>query len=319
MIKGKVQTLGPTESKFKKWIGIVPVQVVAVNPNAKRIMEIFPNRKDWGDPQYLQDKEYRGNMHKWATIDLYMQGLVPDDTKPIFELRINIIDVYNYNKDRSKVQVIDKYAQTTWLPTDLVKAHAWKDEWESRIDRSYRPAIVGESTLMLFLQKYLGIPMVQTYDAQTKTWKYREDNAKDECECRLDDIKKVFKGDFSEILNIFKGMEESWIKIMVGIRHTDEGKIIHIVNDRVFANAHSYTNRMFEREIDNQNKYFEASGTTPYVIYSAEDVHEYTPAQSSTPVYATNVAETGQTIQQETSSIPQTESYANDDDDDFPF
>lgn len=331
MIQGTVQTLEPIESrKFKKWVGVCPVQVVAVNPNATRMKEIFPQRKDWGEPQYLQNKEYKGAMHKWATIDLYLQGLVPDkDSKPIFELRINLIDCYNYNKDKTKVQVIDRYAQTTWLPTEDVKAKVWKEEWSNRIDKEYRPCIVGEATLLMFLQKYVGIPNVRYYDPDSKTWKYREGENKRHCECMLDHLKDVFKGDFKEILDLFNGFKESWIRVMIGIRHTDTGKIIHIVNDKIFANAHNFTNTVFEREIKNEQKFYETSGTTPYVTYSADPIHEYIPGQvasnNSEPQYATNVEETGQTVNPapaQTREKPKKDLFEqniNDDDDDLPF
>lgn len=326
MIKGNRSVLqeGP---KFKRWIGVCPVRIIAVNPDASKIMEMFPSRTDWGQPEYLQQKDYKGGLHKYAIVDIYMKGIVPDDTEPIFNLRINLVDSYMFNKDKTKVEVIDKYAQTTWLPIDDVKKHLWKDEWASRIDKdSYRPAIVGEATLMMFLQKYLAIPNVQKYDFESKTWSYKEGAEKDECECQLDDIKKVFKGDFSEILDIFKGFEENMLKVMVGIRFSEDGRIFQRVNDRVFATINSYSLKPFEREVANQNKFAEESGTTPNVIYSAEFVHEYEPAPAAAKEaeeeveYATSVEETGVTPQpMPDPKKPKTDLFESSNNDDLPF
>lgn len=326
MIRGNRSVLSEG-SKFKKWIGVCPVRVIAVNPDASKITEMFPSRTDWGQPEYLQQKDYKGGLHKYAIIDIYMKGIVPDDTEPIFNLRINLVDSYMFNKDKTKVECIDKYAQTTWLPIQDVKNKVWHDEWGSRIDKeSMRPAIVGEAALMQFLQKYLAIPNVQKYDFETKTWSYKEGAEKDECECQLEDIKAVFKGDFSEILSIFKGFEDNMLKIMLGIRYSEDGRIFQRVNDRVFATINSYSLKPFEREVANQNKFAEESGTIPSVIYSAEFVHEYEPGggavkeEAEEVEYATSVEETEQPLADAPDpKKPKTDLFENSNDDDLPF
>lgn len=279
MIVGRVNT--GEGSQYKRWIGVCPVKVVAVNPKTAEIAELFPYRQEVKEQEYLKQVEYKGVMHKEAIVSMFLEGEVPDGSKPIFNLRIHLFDTYMFNGDKSKTQVIDKYAQTAWLATEDVRNKAYKQEWEGKIDKDYRPAIVGEAALTSFMQTFFGIPKVRIY--KDGAWVLRPEAERRSCECRLDNIKEVFEGNFAEIIGLLREFKDNKLKVMVGINRTEDGRIYQKVNERTFAHIRSTSLRPFERELANMTAWAMKNGTTLSTVYSAREVHEYIPEQSIAP------------------------------------
>ena len=185
---------------------------------------------------------------------------------------------YRFNKDKTKVQVIDKYGRTAWVTKEQAQNHeipVYNNGKPANIDKDYRPAYVGEEDITNFLKLFLGIPNVEKWVKNEETGR-REvvglvDNPED-CECRLENIEDYFKGKFNEIKDAINLMPNNKIKALFGVRTTDEGKQYQDVYTRKFlSNAVSVYDKLSE---DVQSA--KDNGAYPNTEFVIADLQEYT-------------------------------------------
>jgi hypothetical protein len=79
---------------------------------------------------------------------------------------------------------------------------------------------VGECDLVAFLKKYLCI--ADAFNYVNGTWVKKENAA--ECVFSLECIKDYFKGDFKELKEALALQPNNKVKLLYGVRTTDEGK-----------------------------------------------------------------------------------------------
>ena len=184
---------------------------------------------------------------------------------------------YRFNKDKTKVQVIDKYGRTAWVTKEQAKNHeipVYKNG-PANIDKDYRPAYVGEEDITNFLKLFLGISNVEKWVKNEATGR-REvvglvDNPQD-CECRLENIEDYFKGKFNEIKDAINLMPNNKIKVLFGVRTTDEGKQYQDVYTRKFlSNTVSVYDKLAEDVQTNKD-----NGAYPNTEFVVADLQEYT-------------------------------------------
>lgn len=219
--KGKEST---EATGYKRYIGVGAAFVKAVNPNKKE-MEALYGREQENEPEYVGTVERDGKDIPNARISFitnpdpekYGEGILIPHT---YFLRRE----YRYNSDKTKVQVIDKYGRTAWVTIEQAKNHEipMYSNGPANLDKDYRPAYVGEEELTQFLINYLNIPNVMKYDRANNKW-YLVDNPQDS-ECRLDEIEKYFKGDFTELRSAIALQPTNKVKILYGVRTSDDNK-----------------------------------------------------------------------------------------------
>ena len=219
--KGKEST---EATGYKRYIGVGAAFVKAVNPNKKE-MEALYGREQENEPEYVGTVERDGKDIPNVRISFitnpdpekYGEGILIPHT---YFLRRE----YRYNSDKTKVQVIDKYGRTAWVTIEQAKNHEipMYSNGPANLDKDYRPAFVGEEELTQFLINYLNIPNVMKYDRANNKW-YLVDNPQDS-ECRLDEIEKYFKGDFTELRSAIALQPSNKVKILYGVRTTDDNK-----------------------------------------------------------------------------------------------
>lgn len=219
--KGKEST---EATGYKRYIGVGAAFVKAVNPNKKE-MEALYGREQENEPEYVGTVERDGKDIPNVRISFitnpdpekYGEGILIPHT---YFLRRE----YRYNSDKTKVQVIDKYGRTAWVTIEQAKNHEipMYSNGPANLDKDYRPAYVGEEELTQFLINYLNIPNVMKYDRANNKW-YLVDNPQDS-ECRLDEIEKYFKGDFTELRSAIALQPSNKVKILYGVRTTDDNK-----------------------------------------------------------------------------------------------
>ena len=192
-------------------------------------------------------------------------------------------DAYRYNKDETKVQVIDKYGRTTWVTKEQFKnkeVPVDKNGNPLRVDASsYRPCVFGEEPLTNFIRVYLGIPNVEKWENQQIVGMI--DNPED-AEVRLDHIKDYFNGDFKEIQEIATYQIENKVKARFGIRTTDDNKKYQTVFTELFLSGGSTNYAKLQKELDNAK----ALGRYPNTEFEVCPMKEYveTPTSFETPV-----------------------------------
>lgn len=279
--KGRIST---EAQEFKRYIGVAPMFIKAVNPSKAEHEELFETELEEA-PVYTGTKsDNDGNEFQTARISVVFK---PDTEKIGFDMPLVTMALFlenrpRYNADKTKVQVIDKYGNTGWPTIEEAKAHATilknknGEDYNSNLDKDYRPAYVGEEDLMNFVKTYLNIPNRLTYDRDTKTWGPNTKVKAEECECRFDNLAAVFKGDFSEIKDALGFQPTNKVKVLLGVRtDAESGKLYQAVYTKKFLSNAATNYSSLDREIQDMIANAAANGRTLTTEYDVNAVHEY--------------------------------------------
>lgn len=222
-----------TDVVIKRYIGVAPVKVLAVNPTKAEMEKIYGTDIE-NDPIYVGKVDINGQSYNNVRLDFIV---ATDEEKTgvnmTTKVAIFIREQYRYNRDMSKVQVIDKYGRTAWVTKEQAQNHevpVYANGQPANIDKDYRPCYVGEEDLTNFIKAYLNIPNVMKY--VNGTW-VLVDNPQD-CEARLDNIKDYFRGDFRELKDIMALQPNNKVKVLFGVRTNDEGRQYQAVYTNMF-------------------------------------------------------------------------------------
>lgn len=276
MAFGKAQE-SKEAAEIKRFTGVGSVFVVGVNPNKSELEKLYERELD-KDPEYVTEKD--------GVVSARIDFIVRTDTAAkcnngielLTKVSMFIRKEYRFNKDKTKVQVIDKYGRTAWVTKEQAKNHeipVYSNGKPANIDKDYRPAYVGEEDITNFLKLFLGIPNVEKWVKNEETGR-REvvglvDNPED-CECRLEHIEDYFKGKFNEIKDAINLMPNNKIKVLFGVRTTDDGKQYQDVYTRKFlSNAVSVYDKLAEDVQSNKD-----NGAYPNTEFVIADLQEYT-------------------------------------------
>ena len=286
-IKANASATGGGE--FKRFIGVGSFKVLGVNPT-KEELSAFLGREVQNDPVYLTDKtDDDGKAYKSLRLSfmieadpLYEDGKENKTNAALAEpykttVNFFIESRYNYNKDKTKIQVRDKYARTAWVTVEQAKNHQIPvySNGPARIDKNYQPLLRGEEALLQFIVNYLNVTPIESYNSNTAQW---VTNAHPEdCEATLDEIQSYFKGNIKELKEICKMMPNNRVKILIGIRTDNEGKQYeNAYTETTLRNGtRSYT--FLKDRIDGRK----SQGGLQNVVFSDDpagiitDIHEY--------------------------------------------
>lgn len=270
--------------EFKRYIGVAPMFIKAVNPSKAEHEELFETELEEA-PVYTGTKsDNDGNEFQTARISVVFK---PDTEKIGFDMPLVTMALFlenrpRYNADKTKVQVIDKYGNTGWPTIEEAKAHATilknknGEDYNSNLDKDYRPAFVGEEDLMNFVKTYLNIPNRLTYDRDSKTWGPNTKVKVEECECRFDNLAAVFKGDFSEIKDALGFQPTNKVKVLLGVRtDAESGKLYQAVYTKKFLSNAATNYSSLDKEIQEMVANAVANGRTITTEYDVVPVHEY--------------------------------------------
>lgn len=268
---GKETTEGTT---IKRYIGVAPVFVLGVNPTKAKMEEMLNISLD-EEPNYVGEIDNNGTKVPNVRISFYIK---PDANKVGLEVSpINMAmflrKEFRFNKDNTKVQVIDKYGRTAWVTKEQCNKKEipiYSNGQPAKIDSGYRPAYVGEENLVNFLKCYLNIPNVDVYNSKTGVWSTHENPT--DCEAGLECIENYFKGDFSELQNIISMRPNNKVKVLFGVKTTDDGKQYQAVyTEKFLKNNVSDYSKLDEDVLNRKN-----AGAYSNVEFSVVDFKEYT-------------------------------------------
>lgn len=281
--------------EFKRYIGVAPVFIKAINPDKKEHEALFNTTLEEA-PKYLGTAEDKnGNTIKSARIQLVFQ---PDAEKIGFEMPLVTMALFLQNTprvggDSGKTQVIDKYGRTAWATPEDLETHRIPvyANGPADIDKDYRPAYVGEEELMEFVKAYLCIPSITVWDNETKKMVLNPKVKPEECECRFDSLDKVFKGDFTEIKDALGFQPLNKVKILLGVRTDAEtGRLYQSVYTRKFLRNSATNYNSLDKSVQESINYALAHNKTVNTEYDVAPVHEYvvtptkfTPTESDAP------------------------------------
>lgn len=273
--------------EIKRFIGVASFRVLGVNPD-KKALEEFYGREVQSEPEYLKEKEDTndgGKKYKQLRVSYMIQAdLNYEDGKPIkenaalkepFKTTVNffIDSRYYYNKDKTKVQVIDRFGRTAWATIEQAKNHQIPvySNGPARLDPNYRPAFRGEAELLEFITNWLNITPIESFNKTTGEWITNPNT--DDCEAGLYKIQNYFKGDISELKEHCTMQPLNRLKLCVGVRTDNEGKQYQTVFTRQTLRNGSKSYTVLKDAIEGQN-----STDTIYTDDHAgviTNIHEY--------------------------------------------
>lgn len=271
--KGK-ETTEATE--FKRYYGIAPVRVKGINMSKQELEALYERAFD-NDPVYVTDKDINGEKVKSVRIEFILQTVAEIcNIDALYRMSIYLENRPMFTTDGSKVKVIDKYGRTAWATKEEFKDKSIPvyNNGPARIDNDYRACLVGEETLIKFVKTFLGIPDLEAYNKNTKEWKVV--STPSDCEVSFDDVQKFFAGNVDEIRKTIAYQPNNTIKVMVGLKTTDDNKQYpQVLTDEFVDGGSNYYVRLFKAINDKKAR----GGYSNIEIFEG-DIKEYelTPA-----------------------------------------
>lgn len=286
-IKANASSMGG--GNFDNFVGVGSFRVLGVNPTKKEL-EAFYGREMQNEPVYLTDKtDNEGKAYKQVRVTFMVQadlqyenGKEIECNKALKEplkttISFFVDNRYFYNRDKSKVQVIDKYGRTAWVTIEQAKNHqipVYKNG-PAKLDPNYRPAFRGEEELTQFILNYLNVTPIDTYNSTTGEW--ITNPHPEDCEGNLEKIQDYFKGNVSELKEFLTYIPTNRIKLLMGIRTDNDGKqrSTFLTSKTLRNGSKSYI--VLKKEVDDK----QASGGLQNTVFSddptglIQDIHVY--------------------------------------------
>ena len=310
-----------SESNYVKYIGVGVFKVLGVNPT-KAELEKFFNREVNAEPEYItpvtDDKDNKPYKRLRLTF-MVEANPVNKENKPIkcnaglknvFKSTLNFFleSRYCFNRDKSKVKVIDIYGRTAWVTIEQAKNHQIPVyvNGPAHLDVKYRPMYKGEDLLLNFLINYFNVNPIEIYNKTTNTFELNSNPS--DCEAQLEHIQDYFKGDISEIKDNCALVPDNEVKLLVGVQTTDEGNQYNTIFNRASARANSNSYKVFSKALKEMEGYLNNTVYSDASDGSISNIHEY--VENVTPTNLEAPAEMDPFA--EAAALP-------DDDNDLPF
>lgn len=216
LVIGKTQESKEVQ-EFKKYIGVGSSHVVAVCPSKKELEAIYGTEQT-NDPEYVVDTDNGKEVRVVFIVktDPEQNNGIEIINRLMFTLRATPA----YNKDQTKVQVLDGFGNSSWANIEDAKAGKKllsAEGKELKIDTKYRMACAGEADLVSFLKTYLCVP--DAFEYKNGSW-VKKANEKDYL-FGLEHVKDYFKGDFTELREALKIQPNNKVKLLYGVRTAD--------------------------------------------------------------------------------------------------
>lgn len=225
--KGNESTEG---TPIKKYIGVAPVFVLNVNPSKSELEALYGGITLQNEPEYVGVSEVGSDENRKTVPQVRIDFIVKTDAEKcegiemVNKVSFFLKQEYRFNRDQSKVQIIDKYGRTAWVTKEELKTKTIPQysNGPANIDPDYRPAYIGEEDLTEFIKAYLNIPNPQNYI--NGQWVDKSPTEKAEAEARLDKIVDYFKGDVKELKSLLSYQPNNKVKVLFGVKTTDDNR-----------------------------------------------------------------------------------------------
>ena len=275
MISNANESKSPSTGEFvdiRKYIGVASINVLAVNPNNAKLRSY-----GWTIPEDAQEPVYvttASDGKKSARVRIL--GQIQDlDEKPVIALDFWIRPEVFITKDGNKAKIIDSFGRTAYGTKAEIKAHQIPQYTNSlaKISSDYKLCHTGEEELVAFIMKYDNITPYQIFDR--KSGKFTPN--KNPGHLTIDNWDKLCNGDASEIKEYLAMQPNNRVKVILGVRTTDDNKTYQTFLSSTFIGNGAVPDRTTgeyasaRKAID---KYFENRQDSPY-SFSAFPVKEW--------------------------------------------
>lgn len=261
---------------LKRYIGIAPVYVVAVNPTKAELEKIY-DREITNDPTYLGKSNITVGGVEKEVASMRLDFIIKTD--PNVNNGIEVIDKVTFflnnenrfNSDATKVQVIDKYGRTAWATVEELetKSIPQYSNGPAALDEDFRAALIGEEALTSFIIDYLNLPNPQNY--KNGKWVDKTPKEMEQCRARFGNLTNIFKGDISEVKDAIGLQPNNKIKVLFGVKTTDEGNMYQDIYNRKFMKSSSSYKNSLVKDVTNSQD----NGAYPNTEFSFTPLREY--------------------------------------------
>lgn len=264
----------------KRYIGVASSYVVAVNPTKKELEAIY-GHEIANEPVYVKEDAKVPTVR----IDFIVK------TDPELNNGIEVINHASmlltnepaYNTDKTKVQVIDEYGNSTWALVEDAKMNKkiQHNGHDAKIAPNYRMACRGEADLVDFLHNYLGVE--DAFNYTNDSWALKDGNL-DDYKFSLEHIKDYFRGDVSELKEALTLQPNNKIKLLYGIRTTENGQYQSVCTRNGMTLRNNATSKglaRLEKQVAAMNSTNTEYKVCPLQEYVQEATNLNTPVESA--------------------------------------
>lgn len=201
------------------YVGIAPMQVVAINPSLAELNSIGINAQV--EPQYT-DVSIGGDTYNKLTF--WIKCL-----EPAFTTRFDVLVKPEFRLAKSgKQQWCNSVGQFAFADGKASEAYEWfKSDGE-------RQAYVGEETLMSFIKAYA--------------------NVANGDECAFETIDRIMAGDVAEIKQLVNALSENRVRLLLGVK---DGKYQQVYTKH-FGRLKPFRKDLFVKELNGDYGAFNA-------------------------------------------------------------
>ena len=277
MAFAKINQVTEEERKeIKRYVGMMKAEVVCLNPTDREWEGIF-GRPPKNPVSYTDVFEVDGKRIPEAKFTFVLRSKTEGGEGELFLMTYRI----RKRERRSlsgKIEIIDKYGRNAWATEEDFKAHrvpVYASGRPAGIDQGYRAALDGEEDLVDFLRNFFGIPNVEkNVDGE---WVMIDDPASALCGFSLEEMASFLSGNFTSLKEMVASCT-NLVKVMVGVRRSDDGNLYQTIYTRKTLPANYYKYDII------WNDYEKAAerGSFRNVIFSGDLLHEY--VEKPTPV-----------------------------------
>lgn len=224
---------------IKKYIGVASVNVLALNPNNEKL-----RKYGWSIPEGADEPKYvtidsEGKKSARVRFLVQIQDL---EEKPIVAMDFWIREGVQFNKDKTKCQIIDKYGRTAFGTKEEVqgKKVPQYSNGPAQIAPDYKFCHVGEEPLVSFLMKYLNITPLSIF-SKTKNEFIPTTNPG---VLTIDHWDWLMSGKMDELAEYISLRPDNRVKVVFGIRNTDDNKSYQTFLTGAFFSNGSFVDKM---------------------------------------------------------------------------
>lgn len=273
-----------SEISVKRYIGLAAVKILGVNPTAKQQNEWFNTNSFTEEPVYVGKGKAKNSKGDDIEVPQIRLNFVVRTNPTIkcnsgIEMTTNVSIFlskgfqYSHKNGVDKIKVIDEFGRTAWATADDLKNHAIPvyANGPARITNNYRPCYIGEEELLNFLKTYIGIPNPEVWNESQGKFVMKPASELEDCKCGFDNIEKYFTGDVSEIKEILTYQPENMIKVLFGVRTSDDGKQYQAAYTRAFVSVTSTNYSRLKKDLEDA----QAAGAFSTTAFEVCDLKEF--------------------------------------------
>ncbi len=220
-----------------KYVGVASVEVVAINPNNDKLRHF-----GWTIPEGADEPVYvtTNAEGKKSTRIRFLVKIHDLDDKPIVAMDFWIRPDVQFNADATKAKIIDSFGRTAWGTKEEIKGHLIPQysTGQANVNSDYKPCHYGEEELVRFLLKYLNVTPYQIFSQGRWT------NSKNPGHLTIDRWAALCNGDVTEIAQMLSMQPENKVKVVFGVRTTDDNKSFQTFLPTVFIGNGAVPDRL---------------------------------------------------------------------------